>query len=352
MMNAPATAEKRDIIFPEGYHLRPSAATDANYEALFRLARAVLPDYPRTPEEMRLGDARRDPRCEQASWFVETNKGVMAGAARWEQSSETYHPRKFEIDYFVVHPEHQRRGVGGALFEQVLADIAPADPLTLRAYVRDNRTEAVRFLQRRGFAEEMRYWWMRLPVASFDNAVFAPDVARVAKAGIVIKTFAELGAETSNDGAEATRRKLHRLMTELKNDVPSAGARTAVDYAVWAKRFDDPNYRADASFIAIEAQSGEWVGYSDLIAKPSENYLHTGLTGVRRAWRRNGIALALKLRAIEYARQVGAETVRTGNETRNVGMLAINDRLGFVRQCAWLNMALHFKTEEEQETAI
>jgi GNAT superfamily N-acetyltransferase len=52
--------------------------------------------------------------------------------------------------------------------------------------------------------------------------------------------------------------------------------------------------------------------------------------------RRRGIALALKLAAIDYARRVGAPIIRTDNDSTNTGMLAINSRLGFVRQPGWI----------------
>ncbi len=335
------------VAAPDGYRLRPFLYTDADYRANSALARAVFPDYPQTPEEMRFADEHRDPKCKFGQWVVETaDSGMAAGMAGWGQHPGAYHPRRFNIDYLVVYPDHRRRGAGGALFAQILSDIAAHAPLALRAYARENMIEGVRFFLGRGFKEEMRYWESRFSVASFDPAPFASDAARVAENGILIKTFAELERDMADGGASSARRLLHRLILELNEDVPSPDAHTNIDYDVWAKRFEDPNYRADAAFVAVEARTGEWVAFSNLTAAQSDNDLHTGLTGVRRAWRRKGIALALKLRAIEYAQQVGADNIRTGNETGNVGMLAINDRLGFVKQPAWLDLARHFKTEE------
>jgi hypothetical protein len=46
--------------------------------------------------------------------------------------------------------------------------------------------------------------------------------------------------------------------------------------------------------------------------------------------------MVLKLATIAYAREQGATEIRTWNDVHNVEMLAINDRLGFVRQPAWL----------------
>ena len=57
-------------------------------------------------------------------------------------------------------------------------------------------------------------------------------------------------------------------------------------------------------------------------------------TGVRREHRRQGIALALKLKTIAWAKRIGYSQIQTWNEANNQGMLGINERLGFVRQPA------------------
>jgi mycothiol synthase len=53
------------------------------------------------------------------------------------------------------------------------------------------------------------------------------------------------------------------------------------------------------------------------------------LTAVKRAWRRRGIATALKLAQIGAARRSGLARLVTTNEERNVPMRSINDALGY-----------------------
>jgi mycothiol synthase len=74
-----------------------------------------------------------------------------------------------------------------------------------------------------------------------------------------------------------------------------------------------------------------------------ELLLRTGLTGVHKAYRRRGIATAMKMRAIEYAstlpRSGQGLRIQTGNAKENP-MLTLNLQLGFVPQPAWFIYAI------------
>ena len=52
-------------------------------------------------------------------------------------------------------------------------------------------------------------------------------------------------------------------------------------------------------------------------------------TGVAASHRGNGIAVALKLRAIQWAQRNGVDWFYTSSETGNSPMLSINQKLGY-----------------------
>lgn len=60
--------------------------------------------------------------------------------------------------------------------------------------------------------------------------------------------------------------------------------------------------------------------------------MYNMITGVDRAHRGRGVALALKLLSIEYARRCGADYIRTHNDAENAPILAINRKLGYQPQ--------------------
>ena len=80
--------------------------------------------------------------------------------------------------------------------------------------------------------------------------------------------------------------------------------------------------------IALDAGSGEVVGYASLIFVPGSKAIVHDMTTVRRAWRGRGVAGALK-RATVWALANGPEALETGNDVANAPMRAINARLGY-----------------------
>ncbi|MBI3975568.1 MAG: hypothetical protein HY334_04170 [Armatimonadetes bacterium] len=73
--------------------------------------------------------------------------------------------------------------------------------------------------------------------------------------------------------------------------------------------------------------------------------MHQGITGTRRAYRNRGLALALKLRTVAFARARGVREIRTWNDTLNAPMLHINVKMGFVRQPAWISFEQRLREE-------
>ena len=86
----------------------------------------------------------------------------------------------------------------------------------------------------------------------------------------------------------------------------------------------DP-HRADTYFIALENARAIGYGFLDF----EDGTWSHGFTAVARAARGRGVATSIKRAQLRWAKANGVRTLRTANEERLVGMLAMNKRLGY-----------------------
>jgi GNAT superfamily N-acetyltransferase len=314
--------------------IRPFAPND--YPAICEVGNVAYSEYPSTVEELRYQDENRDPKCRLQRWVTERD-GRVVGVGEYTQAPGTYHPQKFVINV-MVHPNHQRNGLGSALYERVIEGLRPLDPISLRSNVREDMVRGVRFLKDRGFREAMRSWESRLDVAAFDTTPYAGLGEKVRAQGIEIKTLKEI------QGDPDYARKIYELECELLKDVPHPDEQTTISYDTFiARSLKNPNLLPEAYFVAVKRE--EYVGTSALWTSQANDELYTGLTGVKRAYRHRGIALALKLRGIAYAKAHGRPIIKTWNASNNRAMLSINEALGYVKQPAWIDFTKIIKKE-------
>lgn len=304
-------------------HIRSFQQDDAL--AVADIINAVFPDSLTTPEQVRQDDERRDPKINFARFVAELD-GRLVGYALHTQFLDYYHPQKFVLRGAVL-PEYRQRGVGSALYEQVLAALASHSPRTLQAYAREDRDFSTRFLQQRGFVEVWRRYSSSLDLTGVQVPPFVALEKTLQARGIVIRTIAQLATDPERD------EKLHALNTELEADVPIGQDLTPLSFDEFkAERIHNPVVLRDAFFVALDGE--RYVGMSSLWRDGTGKHLDVDFTGVQREYRGQQIALALKVLGLRYAQQQGYVSVRTTNDPQNAPMLAINAKLGFVRDPA------------------
>ena len=315
------------------FRMRPFTSKD--YPAIVEIENRVYPEYPNTVEETRHWDEARDSKC-RLQRYVTEQKGKIVGVGEFSQNPWRYHPQKFDV-HIDVDPDYQGRGIGSALYEHLLAELQPLNPVGLRARAREDYERSVRFLKNRGYTEVMRDWESRLDLPEFEFAPYEGHIERVEAQGLRLLTIAELSVDPERD------RKLYGLENDIQKDVPSVDRPTPLSFEVYVERMlKNPNLFPQAWYIALDGD--RYAGTSALWksqANPKE--LYTGLTGVRREYRRRGIALALKLKTIAFAKAHGYRVIKTWNESNNRPMLSINEQLGYVKQPAWITFAKELK---------
>lgn len=316
--------------------IRPATAVD--YAGIAWVINAVQPERPVTAVELQTRDEQRDPLWHFGRWVTTANEQVI-GYAHYTQYVDMYQPGKFWLGIGVL-PAWQRQGVGTALYAALLAHLQRLKPATLQAQVGEDQAAGRRFLEQQGFVRYGRRWESVLDVAAFDPRPFGDFTQRLAPKGIILRAYSQLADDPRRD------EKLHELQWTLDQDVPSLDPITRMSLDQFRRQVvGNPAFVADGTFIAL--RGADYVGMSSFFVNKGNNSLAIDLTGTRREYRRQGIGLGLKLQGILYARQHGYTRIVVQNDAANQGMLALNERLGFVRQPALLQYARHFRAGAE-----
>ena len=323
--------------------IRPFEENDEDYHQAVEIVNTVWPEYPDTVEEWKESDEKRSKLVKRGRFFAEI-EGRPVGFANYGQSLWINHPGKLFVGVEVL-PEFRKRGVGTALWERLCQEIRQFDPLRLLSHTREDYEAGIRFAMKLGFNECMRDWESRLDPASLDLDEWSRYTRQVAEQGIEIKTVAELESDPNRD------RKLYELEWLIDRDVPSPEPPSKVPFEEFQKVWERKNLVPDAWFVAID--NGEYVGMTNLwTSQANAKLLYVGLTGVTRSHRKRGIAMALKVRSVEFALQKGFSEIRTWNETNNQAMLGINNRLGFVRQPAHIEFMKVMREERPEDAHL
>jgi GNAT superfamily N-acetyltransferase len=211
--------------------------------------------------------------------------------------------------HLVVVPDARRRGIGSALFADVSERAHAAGKDELEGEVREDDVESRAYFEHRGYRVVGGEQAVALDLSAIDAPTPSPPP------GIRIAPRTELP-----DLLE----QLYEIGAEAVADIP--GTAGPASFEQWRSiEIDRPTRVPELFFVALAGD--EAVGYATLDDFGRD--AHHGLTATRRAWRRRGIATALKHTQIAAAKQAGYRRLITGSEERNTPMRNLNAKLGY-----------------------
>jgi ribosomal protein S18 acetylase RimI-like enzyme len=306
--------------------------TPSDYRRLAEVYDAIFPERSRTIDEWRYYDDSLDPSkyyFKRYACIDETCGGTVGFGELWNPPW-MFHPKKFWIDGW-VHPEDQGHGFGREIYDHLNSELRKLKATTAWMGVRENMTASIAFARNRSFYEKMRGWESTINPSTVETRDFESYAIKAEKNGIQFSTLEE---ELRKD--PQCYPKLHELVQTAFRDVPIPDTPTDTPYDQWlAFEMKNPNLVPSGYMIAKDGD--RYVGTSVVWRLQKEpRSLYQGLTGVLREYRGRGIAIALKLRVLDFARRNGFDNIRTFNASTNEGMLAINKKLGFKRDLAWI----------------
>ncbi len=321
--------------------IRPLQPTAAEIETCLEVQHRCWPEQPRsTLENWRFQDRewRQDKFRHR---FVITLESRIVGSGVIVEPYWLEVQGKFQYNYDLL-PEHDRLTIQGQsvhsrIQDYVLEQLREQDIAYLLTSIREDQESRVAWLQEHHYYSTMRYPISLLTVDSFDATPFAGQIARVEKSGITCHTLAYI---QQHDPGWKTR--LYETWREIDFDVPSPDPPRMIPEDEFDKVLRHPSFNPELWVIAVDrhcisrqAPVGLYAGLTAAGAADTQpDHWYVWLTGVRRTYRRRGIAMALKLTSIAIAQTRKAKRFETDNEENNP-MYKINRVLGFQPKPAW-----------------
>jgi mycothiol synthase len=275
--------------------------TDADLDAMIAVRTLADPDLPAPRRENLRQNLAGDP---DLTYLVARRGDEPVGCGFVEPLGAP-----LAQGHVVVVPEARRRGIGSRLLAVASERARAHDKTALQGEIRESDREARSYFERRGYEIVGGEQAVALVLDETGPAAPAPP------SGIRIVSRAE-----RPDLVEA----MYEVSLEAEPDIPGQLEMRSFDR--WrAQEIDRPTARAELCFVALADE--EVVGWAALDEYGA--YAHHRLTAVKRAWRRRGIATALKRAEIEAARARGFGRLVTTSEERNLPMRRLNAKLGY-----------------------
>lgn len=304
-------------------HIRRFTYSDADYAAQASLLKAIDPTSVVTIEKLKFWESLRNPKFRSTIFLVEVD-GQAVAIGSYAEWIWWYEPGRYLV-HLGVHPAFRKQGIGSVLYEHLMAALAAEEPkgTIFMGKCWEDQSESVRFITQRGFTQTGRELYSELDVQTFDPQPFAAVDTRMRQQGITILTYPELAAADP-----LCQRKCYEMQSESMVGMPNVTTQANRSCEQYVQQvFGNSAFIPEAFFIALD--QGRYVGLSALCDEHEDRTrLATDYTGVIPSHRQRGIATALKLCCIQYAKAHDARTIVTGNDETNP-MYQLNLTLGF-----------------------
>ncbi len=311
------------IAAPAGYAWRPYRREDvpALYQMLLAADRADERQSNMTLEDMQrqFDDPWSNPETDSLLAF--TADGQVAAIARVFVNPMPEEECRTHV-WGQVHPEQRGRGLGEAVLTWMEArgrqrlEEMPADlPHLLRTNCQDNVCDSVALFEQHGFRRVRYAYRMRRDLSQPIPAAPMPD-------GLTLRPYS---------------REFDCSMLEALNE--SFRDHWGFEWASeedWRMFFvGRSTFRPDMTFLAVEGNEVMGLCFTNVNSEANERHgIKEGWIddlGVRRPWRKRGVASALICQSMRAMKADGLDYATLGVDTQNpTGALGLYERLGFV----------------------
>ena len=197
---------------------------------------------------------------------------------------------EFEITV-QVDKEWRNKGIGSMLFEEIIQFAVDNGGFVFQCGVRETEIADLAWLQKRGFQKKLHTFESHLDFSSSKATQYAGVLNDIESSGVRFTSFAEYPQD------DAWLQRFFNFWWELAKDAPGMDGKEQPDFNVLKKQFEN----IDREGFVLAVDGDRWIAMS-IIIKESDEIYYNSLTGVHRDYRGKGLALAVKIKALEYAK--------------------------------------------------
>ena len=309
---------------PAGYRVRPFE--DADREAI--VADGNAESHPMEREsaaEWRRWDAM-SPEPTRLRFTLVAPDDTVAGTGVIN-AGMTPLPDGTQHVHVRVHRAHRRRGIGTAMLEALEAEARRRDVPRLLSGTSAAKPFALEWAATHGYHEIGRRIMSYIELASYEPSRWQHALTRLAQQGIRLRSFADVLAERDDAGRERFWHELWEAEAPMWEDIPFS---TPMPH--WPfDRFYQLAVKSGQLLqdLSIVAYDGDTIAGFTMTGDREHRDGWTYMTGVARTHRGRGIAMALKIEAIDRAKAEGRRAMCTVNDEPNKAMRSVNIKLGY-----------------------
>jgi GNAT superfamily N-acetyltransferase len=301
--------------------IRPFEAADAQSAA--QLTRPLQPAIVLTAGYLAHREHAEPERTRRRSWLAIESGEPLGFATSWVKWDEPGAVGRFWIG---VRPERRRRGVGAALYEEAERHAHGLGIQRLTVEV-DDDPAGRRFVESRGFE----------PISAEIVSSLDPESADLGELDALVASAESAGFRL------ATLRQFAGGQNEIADFYEAAGAWSPgggriTPEELWRLIFERPDLSWDGSFVIVD-ERGRLVSLASLVVDDAMPRAENDWTATLPELRGRRHALLVKLATIRWARDAGIREIVTANDEDNVAMLTLNERLGYRRLFAQVELA-------------
>jgi len=230
--------------------------------------------------------------------------------------------------YVIVKPEQRGQGVGSRLYDDVERAAQSAQVKKLEVSIHDNYPEYRSFAEGCGFHERRHSIGMELDLDALDDHPYDEMLDKLGAEGFQFTSMEALG------NTEEAQRKLYALNDTAAADTPgSEGIHPWTSFEDFQKKVCGANwYKSAGQMVVIDTATNDWPAMSAITRFEGVDYAYNMFTGTDRRYRGRKLAQTVKVLALRYARDVlKVKTVKTHHNSKNLPMIAIDHKLGYVQ---------------------